>query len=119
MMANETPDMNKLQQDAIRRVQEMQNRARRAAGLGAAGAAKPDAQSAAGPAPQRAQERGSATHAAPAAVEKAGIERPSTVWDSLLKDRERTLILVLILILSSEKADTSLILALMYLAGPE
>lgn len=39
----------------------------------------------------------------------------SDIFDIIMKDREKTLILVLILILSSEGADTSLILALMYL----
>ena len=37
------------------------------------------------------------------------------LFDGLLQDGERTLILVLILLLVSEKADTSLIFALMYL----
>lgn len=39
----------------------------------------------------------------------------SGLLDSLLKDNERTLIWVLLLILLEEKADTALIFALMYL----
>lgn len=39
----------------------------------------------------------------------------SDIFDIVMKDKEKTLILVLILILSSEGADTSLIFALMYL----
>lgn len=39
----------------------------------------------------------------------------SDIFDIIMKDKERTLILVLILILTSEGADTSLVLALMYL----
>ena len=35
--------------------------------------------------------------------------------DALMQDSERTLILILILLLSSEKADMELLLALMYL----
>ena len=35
--------------------------------------------------------------------------------DELLKDNERSLILLLLLVLYSEKADSSLLLALMYL----
>lgn len=38
-----------------------------------------------------------------------------SVFDVLMKDRDRTLILCLILILMDEKADNSLILALLYL----
>lgn len=39
----------------------------------------------------------------------------SDIFDIIMQDKERTLILVLILILTSEGADTSLVLALMYL----
>lgn len=39
----------------------------------------------------------------------------SDIFNIIMKDKEKTLILVLILILTSEGADTSLVLALMYL----
>lgn len=39
----------------------------------------------------------------------------SDIFDTIMKDKERALILILILILTSEGADTSLVLALMYL----
>ena len=38
----------------------------------------------------------------------------SDIFDVIMKDKDRTLILVLIFILTSEGADTSLVLALMY-----
>lgn len=37
------------------------------------------------------------------------------IFESLLQDKERTLIILLIILLSEEKANTSLVLALMYL----
>lgn len=46
------------------------------------------------------------------------IEQPSkekNLLDELLKDNERSLILLLLLVLYSEKADASLLLSLMYL----
>lgn len=49
-------------------------------------------------------------------AEKPAEELGPGFLDSLLKDNERTLIWVLLLILLEEKADTTLLLALMYLA---
>ena len=92
-------EMHRMQQDAVRRVQEMQNRARQAVDHSRQGAsdqgAKEQSVAAAPPKPQGAQ----------------GI----APLDALMQDSERTLILILILLLSSEKADMELLLALMYL----
>ena len=43
------------------------------------------------------------------------IKMPKEIFDVLLKDSEKTIILILILILTNENADPSIILALMYL----
>ncbi len=47
-------------------------------------------------------------------VEKEETDQPSLL-DTLLKDNERSLILILLLILYSDGADSTLLLALMYL----
>ena len=129
MPANDNSEMNKLQQDAIRRVQEMQNRARQAAASSnrreppakPQGTAtphppeqrgKPEPQPAGQPAPRHPTER----HPQPPALLPGGDANPlNNILDTLMQDNERTLILILILLLSAEKSDTSLILALMYL----
>lgn len=138
MPANDNSDMNKLQQDAIRRVQEMQNRARQAAASGShrepppARAQGPAAAQQHPPEHQPPPEQHSRTegrhpeppapahppenHPKPPVILPGGDGNPlNNMLDTLMQDHERTLILILILLLSSEKADTSLILALMYL----
>lgn len=117
--------MDRIQQDAMRRMQEMQARAK---------IQQPHAQ-------QQNTQQGNMGHNPPqtssAAEKRAARRSPSTkrnspgknaggkkpiaspahndLLGSLFEDKERSLILILILILSSEKADSSLILALMYL----
>lgn len=89
-------DMKRMQDEAIRRVRDMQKRAK--------------------------------TSVNNAVVEKVQNEEPkpietksqtanplNNIFDSLMSDSERTLILILILLLSTEEADMGLILALMYL----
>ena len=89
MATNDTNDMQRMQQDAIRRVREMQNRAQQSL--------------------SRSQQ------GAPPALPLPQPSTLSNLFDGLLQDGERTLILILLLILVSEKADTGLIFALMYL----
>ena len=142
MPANDNSEMNRLQQDAIRRVQEMQNRARQAAASGSH--RDPPAARAQGPAaaqqpaerqhPPEPHSRTEARHPEPPPAEPPTPRHPpenhpqppvilpggdgnplNNILDTLMQDHERTLILILILLLSAEKADTSLILALMYL----
>jgi hypothetical protein len=116
--ARETEEMNELRRDAIRRAREMQARAMIPPGFG--GRPGPEAPSA-------------AEKEEPPAPEESGPERPAQrepepdgtgaghgpgiggALDLLLKDPERTLILALLLILTEEKADSSLIFAMMYL----
>lgn len=133
--SRESPeDMQRMQQEAIRRVQEMQSRAR-----GSVGGNHPQESSQ----PFRRQEPGSSptphrderrehpapTHAPPAAKEQTtpihNQDQPSpapsvqggvtNIFEALMSDSERTLILLLILLLVSEGADAGLVLALMYL----
>lgn len=116
-----------LQEDAIRRAREMQARAHLPS-YGPVPAGFPPAQREE-PHPRAEQmpihEPGpeSARPAAPASAPSSDPEPAkdpddpeSGLLDFLLKDNERTLIWVLLLILLEEKADTALIFALMYLA---
>ena len=116
MRGNEQPSMDQLQQEAARRVQEMQARARRAAGLDGKKPPEPGKP----PAPREKEEKAAAPEAPPGPPAPSRPPEPPkpapAVWDALLQDRERTMILMLVLILSAEKADAGLILALMYLA---
>ena len=96
-----------MQQDAVRRVQEMQSRARQAVDHSR-------------PAPPSQENKGDSSASARQESNPSGETTvPSKVSPSLLEtlmqDSERTLILVLLLLLASEKADMELMLALMYL----
>lgn len=123
MADNYTYDFQRLQQDAIRRAREMQARAQ-------AGAPLPNSNP---PRPQASPPAFSAPAAPVSAPPRSSVPEPSAgqrhehepsfgplspvkdIFDSLMSDSERTLILVLILLLSEEKADMGLIFALMYL----
>ena len=121
MAAYDSNDMQRMQQDAIRRVQEMHTRAQQSLNR------IPEPPRPAEPAPKRTAPpplsrpgHSQAQQAPPAQISREppdGGQETSLagLFDGLLQDGERTLILVLILLLVSEKADTSLIFALMYL----
>ena len=112
-----------LQEEAIRRAREMQARARVSPSVRTPPARdepprapeprepRPDAEQTPPPAPTYAPDPGPAP-----APEEDPPEGDSGLLELLLKDNERTLIWVLLLILIEEKADTALLLALMYLA---
>ena len=132
-------DLQRMQQEAIRRVQEMQARARSSleksqpapepaqqqgrrplAGNNRphlneerrTGNSRPPEPRPAPPPGEPPAEQHRPVVAAHAPPKREGI---TDIFDALLSDSERTLILLLILLLVDEKADTGLILALMYL----
>lgn len=123
MPDNYNYDMQQLQQDAIRRAREMQSRAQIPLQRTPPPIPRP-APSPPAPVVQHAQQTqpprehhtapvlNQAVHEAP----KNQLNPLTDIFESLLSDSERTLILVLILLLVEEKADTGLIFALMYLA---
>lgn len=126
MADNYTYDMQRLQQDAIRRAREMQARAQVAAPAVNRGTPRPPAPSipAAPVSPPAAHQNRSAhtpEQRAPAPQQHEHEPGPGPlgpvkdIFDILMSDSERTLILVLILLLTDEKADMGLIFALMYL----
>ncbi len=104
-------DMDKMQQEAVRRMQEMQIRGR-------GGRASP-------PVPEKKENTVPAVSSEPQETPAKEIKVPPAhnstpkkdngFLDMLFQDKEKSLILLLILILSSEKNDTGLLFALAYL----
>ena len=88
-------EMRKMQQEAVHRVQEMQSRAQKHLQEEPKQKIPPEEKIL-----QTSQESGMT---------------PATLLDGLMKDSERTLILLLILLLFTENADTSVIFSLLYL----
>lgn len=91
-------DMERMQQEAVRRAREMQQRAR-----------IPTAPRTEAPKPEEHTEKQSHTDPKPPVPET------QSLTEVLFKDREKTLILCLILLLTDEKSDSSLVFALLYL----
>lgn len=101
-------NIDNMQREAMRRVQEMNSRAQSAI-------PRPSYNP-----PPKKQERfipqeKEEIKAPPASPPVINKQPKVDILSNLLEDKERNLILILILILSSENADTSIILALMYL----
>lgn len=128
-MAQE-PDIDKMQQEAVRRMQEMQARATKAVKGNSS-----DSQNTTKTRQSQAQKEKKTTKKTssttkkeevlkdePKAVSETEIdteisedEKPTDIFGELFKDKERNILLTLILLLSSEKADPSVIMALLYL----
>ena len=126
----ETYNMQSLQQDAIRRAREMQARARFPSNYMPVSAVRhdePHPHTEEMPVntrvPEPPRQSGGSSPARPEPPEPAPPQEEEPMpekfaggaLDFLLKDSEKTLILVLMLILLEEKTDSSLIFALMYL----
>ncbi|NLG92155.1 MAG: hypothetical protein GX485_01060 [Clostridiales bacterium] len=116
-------DMQRLQQEAIRRAREMQSRAQAAVSQQNRSMPNPAGSNQArhnAPSSQRAAAAPTASPAekpAPQHSDNAGGQMVPfrNLFDTLFDDSERTLILVLMLLLIEERADTGLIFALLYL----
>ncbi len=114
--------MSRLQQDAIRRAREMQAKARYPQQQRNPAGRPPPAAPVPSPheeppkkAPAQNDGQSGADADAGQAAKNADPERPGELFDYLMKDGERTLILFLLILLIEEKADASLIFALLYL----
>lgn len=122
-------DMQRMQQEAVRRVQEMQKRAKQSL---AAGEKHIELNKAENPTSQKeVSDNGDVPEQTkdPYLIQKVNNLSENTdskqnlaktngkmnIFSALLNDREKSLVLVLILILVDESSDLSLILALMYL----
>lgn len=104
-------EMRKMQQEAVKRAEEMQNRAR---GIPHRQPEPPPRSEDFGGPPVEVKEEGYESKKPP----ERHSEKPNEtggLFETLMKDKERTLILALILLLMDEQTDNSLILALLYL----
>ncbi len=100
-------EMRRMQQEAINRVNEMQARAKqKLQGSGNAQAAQPLPET-----PPPPPEAEVPPPAPPAQVPESSLQG---LFDALMQDQERTMLLVLILLLFTEQADTAVIFALLY-----
>lgn len=105
-------ELRRMQEDAVRRVHEMQNRAR--SHLHPSEPAPPSRKSQ--ESPQKQQSR-PVPAPEPASLPPASPCPPSSasVTELLMKDPERTLILALLMVLGGENADPELMFALLFL----
>ena len=122
-------DMQRLQQDAIRRAREMQSRAQNVVAQQQIPTAAPPVQNQSvrsippvqipQPAkhlpPREQHEPVHEQHEPGSEPLKNMLSPVQDIFDSLMKDSEKTLILVLIVLLVEEKSDPGVIFALMYL----
>lgn len=115
-------DLNRMQADAVRRAREMQSRARATRQSPQQRAqseppeVKPTAQPTAKPTAQPAQEAQPVPQAPPISQPTAQPSQPpASLLDNLFQDRERTIILALLILLSGENANHELLFALMFL----
>lgn len=111
-------DVRRMQEEAIRRVQQMQQRAKKSlelASFAQQGINKTNTENDT-KCNCEEKETNQAVNKSQVSVAKIANEYSSkNILDALMKDNERSLLLILILLLMDEKCDTSLILALMYL----
>ena len=102
-------DFNRMQADAVRRAREMQSRARSPERRAQTRAAEPPA-----PPPEPEPEPQPAPPPAEESEPLAQQQQPSLL-DNLFQDRERTIILALLILLSGEDSNHELMFALMFL----
>lgn len=111
-------DVRRMQEEAIRRVQQMQQRAKKSLELASFTQQEINKTNIENDKKCNYEEKKTSPDVNTSQVSVAKIANdPSSknILDALMKDNERSLLLVLILLLMDEKCDTSLILALMYL----
>lgn len=104
-MRRYSEDMDKMQQEAVRRMQEMQSRGK--------SSTAPLHEQTSNPAVPQPKETEHCENNFKSEFKPN--KEQNNVFDSLFRDKERSLILLLLLLLSTEKTDMGLILALVYL----
>ena len=108
-------DLGRMQEEAVRRAKEMQSRARVPPPARPPRARPPPA----APPPPQKDHGPPAPPAAPPPQEDQGPPAPpaapATALDALFQDKERTLLLALLVLLSSEDASHDLLFALLFL----
>ena len=111
-MRKYSDEMDKMQQEAVRRMQEMQSRGKPVAVSHTTNAEQPQPQDKKQASPVSVPDS-VPVHKKPEICDSEN-KQPS-FFESIFHDKERSLILLLLLLLSTEKTDTGLILALVYL----
>ena len=101
-------DFNRMQADAVRRAREMQSRARSPERRAQTRAAEP-------PAPPPEPEPEPQPAPLPAEESEPLAQQQPSLLDNLFQDRERTIILALLILLSGEDSNHELMFALMFL----
>ena len=101
-------DFNRMQADAVRRAREMQSRARAPERRAQTRAAEP-------PAPPPEPEPEPQPAPPPAEESEPLAQQQPGLLDNLFQDRERTIILALLILLSGEDSNHELMFALMFL----
>lgn len=109
-MRRYSDDMDRMQQDAVRRMQEMQNR-----GKPVTNTEKPPAVQEKPVETVLPQENETQYNAQPQNNAISQRQSNQNFLDLLMHDKEKSIILILILLLSTESTDTGIILALIYL----
>ena len=108
-------DMRRMQEEAARRAREMQSRARQGRPRPAnVPEPEPPAAEHKPPEPPAPAEQPMAPAEIPAASAPTG-EQPKSLLEELFRDRERTMLLALLLILGGEEGNTELMFALLFL----
>lgn len=106
-------DLNRMQADAVRRAREMQSRARTTNRQAPQQRAQNEPPEHTAPPPPEPQ---SIPAAQPVSVPEQQPAQPQpSLLDNLFQDRERTIILALLILLSGENANHELMFALMFL----
>lgn len=111
-------DVRRMQEEAIRRVQQMQQRAKKSLELASFTQSEINKTNVENDSNCNCEEEKTKPFVGASqitAAKSTNEHNPKNILDSLIKDNEKSLLLVLILLLMDENCDTGLILALMYL----
>lgn len=104
-------DIGRMQQEAVRRVRDMQQRAKNMSASRANRQNQPAHQAETPPMPEPESETSESESPKQISVEK----KPNDILEGFFKDKEKSLILLLLVLLSGEEDNSGIMLALLYL----
>lgn len=107
-------DMRRMQEEAARRAREMQSRARQSRPRSSPAQQQDGGAAEVQPSPDPLPEP-AALPSPPAEIAAATGETPPSLLEELFKDRERTILLALLLLLGAENGNNELMFALLFL----
>ncbi len=109
-------DMKRMQEEAARRAREMQSRARQGRQTGhRAGSQSPGKSPPPPPPPEAPPAPPAEPLPEPLLPPETGGEPPASLLEELFKDRERTVLLALLILLGAEGGNNELMFALLFL----